>query len=108
MFEAPQGRVRGWTRLVAFAAIAFAASAGAALAQENPAPVKPPPKNLRLLRSQWDRRAIGLQTPAIRAARLVPVTVGLVDTGVDLKHPDLRDQLWSNPRPTPAPLAQGI
>ena len=92
MFEA-QGRVRAWVRLCAVLVAATAISCAAAVAQERPEKTKPPAKNLRLLRSQWDRRAIGLETPLIRAARLVPVTVGVIDTGVDLRHPDLRHRL---------------
>jgi subtilisin family serine protease len=107
MFEAPQGRVQSWPRVAAAVLIAFAAIVTGAAAQERPDQHKPP-KNQRLLRSQWDRRAIGLETPAIRASKLVDVTVGLVDTGVDLGHPDLRGRLWHNPRATPAPLAQGV
>jgi len=31
----------------------------------------------------------------------VPVTVGVLDSGVDLNHPDLRDVLWTNPNEQP-------
>jgi thermitase len=88
--------------------VAMAICGADAVAQEMPEKEKPPAKNLRLLRSQWDRRAIGLETPLIRAAKLAPVTVGVVDTGIDLRHPDLRNRLWSDPRATPAPMGQGI
>ncbi len=107
MFAAPQGRVRSWGRLLAVIVAVLFPGGATALAQEMPDKEKPPPTNTRLLRSQWDRRQIGLETPLIRRASLVPVTVGLVDTGVDLRHPDLRDQLWSNPRVAPAPMGQG-
>jgi subtilisin family serine protease len=107
MFEAPQGRVRSWPRVAAALIFAFAAIATAAAAQEMP-DQKKPPRNARLLRGQWDRRAIGLETPYIRAATLSDVIVGLIDTGVDLRHPDLRNRLWQNPRATPAPLAEGV
>jgi subtilisin family serine protease len=32
---------------------------------------------------------------------LPSVVVAVVDTGVDLEHPDLRDQLWTNPGEIP-------
>jgi subtilisin family serine protease len=107
MFEAPQGRVRSWPRLAAAVSAAFVVIATGAAAQEKPASDKPPP-DTRLLRSQWDRRAIGLETRAIRAAKLTQVTVGVVDTGVDLGHPDLHNRLWRNPGATPAPMGQGL
>jgi subtilisin family serine protease len=107
MFEAPQGRVGSWPRVAAAVVLAFAAIATGAAAQEMPEQGKPP-HNQRLLKSQWDRRAVGLETPLVRAAKLADVTVGLIDTGVDLRHPDLRNRLWQNPRATPAPLNQGV
>jgi thermitase len=107
MFEAPQGRVRSWARVAAAVVATFAVIATGAAAHDTP-DQKKPPRNQQLLRSQWDRRAIGLDTPSIRAAKLADVTVGLVDTGIDLGHPDLRNRLWQNPRATPAPLGQGV
>jgi subtilisin family serine protease len=35
---------------------------------------------------------------AWRLGRGGPVTIAIVDSGVNLRHPDLRDNLWTNPR----------
>jgi subtilisin family serine protease len=37
----------------------------------------------------------------LRGRQSVPVTVGVLDSGVDLNHPDLRDVLWTNPNEQP-------
>ncbi|PRY27761.1 subtilase family protein [Spirosoma oryzae] len=37
----------------------------------------------------------------LRGRQSVPVTVGVLDSGVDLEHPDLRNVLWTNPSEQP-------
>ncbi len=37
----------------------------------------------------------------LRGRQSVPVTVGVLDSGVDLEHPDLRNVLWTNPNEQP-------
>ncbi len=37
----------------------------------------------------------------LRGRQSVPVTVGVLDSGVDLEHPDLRNVLWTNPNEKP-------
>lgn len=37
----------------------------------------------------------------LRGRQSVPVTVGVLDSGVDLEHPDLRAVLWTNPKEQP-------
>ncbi|MEZ0484867.1 S8 family serine peptidase [Fibrella aquatica] len=37
----------------------------------------------------------------LKGRKSVPVTVGVVDSGIDLAHEDLRDVIWKNPRETP-------
>ncbi|ARK11629.1 S8 family serine peptidase [Fibrivirga algicola] len=37
----------------------------------------------------------------LKGRKSVPVTVGVVDSGIDLVHEDLRDVIWKNPKETP-------
>jgi subtilisin family serine protease len=56
-----------------------------------------------LFEEQWslaDDRLIGVQT-AWDVTTGGNVTVAVIDTGADLDHPDLRDNLWRNPREVP-------
>jgi subtilisin family serine protease len=56
-----------------------------------------------LFEEQWplaDDRLLGVQS-AWGVTTGANVTVAVIDTGADLDHPDLRDNLWRNPREVP-------
>jgi len=60
------------------------------------------PPSDELFSEQWplaDAR-VGVQS-AWAVTRGGAVTVAVIDTGADLDHPDLRDNLWTNPREVP-------
>ena len=50
---------------------------------------------------QWPLQRIGAEAGWAAAAGAAPVTVAVVDTGVDLSHPDLAGRLWANPGELP-------
>ena len=47
---------------------------------------------------QWGPQKVGAPQAWARTTGSVDVIVGVVDSGVDLKHPDLAGRLWRNPR----------
>lgn len=49
---------------------------------------------------QWDLPAIAAPTGWDAAGGAAPVTVAVIDTGVDVGHPDLAGRLWQNPAET--------
>lgn len=55
--------------------------------------------------SQWGLEQIGLDGGAnnngITATRAAPTLVAIIDSGIDLQHPDLRDVIWANPGEVP-------
>ena len=76
----------------------------AAAAVEIDLPVRPllTPDDT-LFAQQWDMTRIG--APALWDGPAgSPVTVAIVDTGVDVSHPDLSGALWSNPDEIPGNL----
>ena len=52
--------------------------------------------------SQWGPQMIGLPAALDLLSMRNPVTVAVVDTGIDLTHPDLLANLWTNPGEVPA------
>ena len=72
---------------VLVAATLFAASA---------APVAAAEPNDPLYGTQWYAKAIGLPEAWNFAKGSPTVRVAILDTGVDLTHPDLKDRLWTN------------
>ena len=99
------------TRIARLVALALAASlpAGAAAAQQRPQPVEPdavpglPPAGWW----QKDPATDGVRgIAAERAYRELlagrqpgrTVVVAIIDTGVEIDHPDLKDVIWTNPR----------
>lgn len=52
--------------------------------------------------SQWALPAIGAPSGWAQAAGAAPVTVAVIDTGVDVSHPDLAGRIRSNPGEVPA------
>lgn len=52
---------------------------------------------------QWGLERIGLAAGAgnINMAALAPTLVAIIDSGIDLQHPDLRDKIWTNPGEIP-------
>src|SRR4051812_7308827 len=72
----------------AFLAAAFLAAARPAAAT----PVADP-----LLAGQWDLTQIAAPAAWASQTAPAPVLVGVVDTGVDWLHPDLRSAIWANP-----------
>ncbi len=51
------------------------------------------------LQSAWKR--IGLDEPTLKqfhTAKSKPIIIAMIDTGIDYFHPDLRGQLWVNPK----------
>ncbi len=55
----------------------------------------PPPD----MASQWAFKKLGLPLQVPRG-RLAPVTVAVIDTGLDYRHPVIQpENLWANPRP---------
>lgn len=56
----------------------------------------PPPPDMV---SQWAFKKLGLPLQMPKG-RLAPVTVAVIDTGLDYRHPAIRaENLWANPRP---------
>lgn len=51
---------------------------------------------------QWGPQLIGLPAALDLATSRQPVNVAVVDTGIDLAHPDLAAHLWTNPGEIPA------
>ena len=47
---------------------------------------------------QWALPQIAAPAGWTRAAGAAPVTVAVIDTGVDVSHPDLASRVWHNPR----------
>jgi subtilisin family serine protease len=94
--------------LLAAAAVALVAMPCAGPSAAMPEPKAEHPKQPSFVDNQWALRAIGAEIPAFRRGRLAPVTVGLIDSGLDLGHPDLRHRLWRNPASTPAPLSAQV
>lgn len=47
--------------------------------------------------SQWDMRAVGAPAAWDVSSGSSDVTVAVIDTGIDLHHPDLIHNLWTNP-----------
>jgi len=50
-----------------------------------------------LFSEQWYLQSIGLPAAWDFAKGSPTVTVAVLDSGVDLEHPDLRDRIWKNP-----------
>jgi subtilisin family serine protease len=86
-------RTRG-TGIVAAAVIAalFAFPAQAA------APRQP---NDVFYKEQWQLRFIGAPEAWTATLGLETVPVAVIDSGVDIDHPDLKDNIWRNPGETP-------
>jgi subtilisin family serine protease len=51
---------------------------------------------------QWGPQLIGLPAALDLLAVRRPVTVAIVDTGIDVAHPDLAANLWTNPGEIPS------
>lgn len=76
-------------RVFAVAALCFALSAPAIRAA---VPIDP------LVKEQWYLDAIGMPSAWDFAKGSPTVTVAVLDSGIDLSHPDLADRIWTNPR----------
>jgi subtilisin family serine protease len=65
------------------------------------APFVIPDANDRYWQKQWYLRQI--QAPeAWRATTITKdVIVAVIDAGIDISHPDLREAIWTNPREIP-------
>lgn len=50
---------------------------------------------------QWYLQKISAPTAWERSVGNAGITVAVLDTGVDITHPDLRDNMWKNPREFP-------
>jgi subtilisin family serine protease len=56
------------------------------------------------VREQWPLRATRAKNLKLKHHRaLAPVIVATIDSGVTLRHPDLKENLWRNPFAAPAP-----
>ncbi len=80
---------KGILRLLAVVALSFvsAVSPAAAALPDDP-----------LIKEQWYLDAIGLPAAWDFAKGSPTVTVAVLDSGIDLAHPDLADRIWTNPR----------
>ncbi|MFN2612693.1 MAG: S8 family serine peptidase, partial [Solirubrobacterales bacterium] len=91
--------------MLAAAAAGWWAQAGGAAPAHGPPAAAP----RSFVAAQWGLRAIrAKQLQATRHRPLAAVVVATIDSGVALRHPDLRRGLWRNPIPTPAPLGGGV
>ncbi len=64
-------------------------------------PVAAPPPNDPLLVDQWGLRKINAASAWDVVTGTPAVVIGVVDSGLDLTHPDLASQVWRNPGETP-------
>ena len=46
---------------------------------------------------QWPNRQIELSKAWSQLNKRHPLTIAIIDTGIDLQHPDLKESLWVNP-----------
>ncbi len=53
-----------------------------------------------LVDQQWPLPRIAAPAGWVRAAGAAPVTVAVLDSGVDVSHPDLASRVWTNPGET--------
>ena len=98
VFEAPDDLRQARSRLLGQKGIAFVE--GEWLPPEPRPPIQRRPPALPLLDAgdpgrseQWYLDKIGAPQAWAAAGNLVPVTVAVIDTGVDLKHPELQGRL---------------
>ena len=80
--------LKGFTRSAAVAAMLFSLSVRPVFAAVPNDPLYP---------EQWYLKAVGLPEAWDFAKGSPKVTVAVLDSGVDLSHPDLRDRIWTNP-----------
>jgi subtilisin family serine protease len=79
-------------------------STGTGTGSKKPKPPKIPQIGPSFVQQQWPLRAIRAKSLQLKSHRpLAPVIVATIDSGVYLQHPDLKNILWRNPYPTPAP-----
>ena len=81
-----------FSRILIAAALCFASGIPAAFAAVPNDP---------LIKEQWYLDAIGAPAAWDFAKGSPTVTVAVLDSGVDLSHPDLAERIWTNPREVP-------
>lgn len=80
------------SRVLAVVALAFASAVSPASAAVPDDP---------LIKEQWYLDAVGMPEAWEFAKGSPTVTVAVLDSGIDLTHPDLVDRIWTNPREIP-------
>ncbi len=89
---AKQTGKKGFSRVLAVVALCFASSL---------APASAALPNDPLIEEQWYLDAVGMPEAWEFAKGSPTVTVAVLDSGIDLSHPDLASRIWTNPREIP-------
>ena len=91
-------------RSLSLAALAFLTAYGSGMAQPM-APKAPGKFNQWSLKDPATDSIAGISLDKayklLQGRKSVPVIVGVVDSGIDIAHEDLRDVVWVNPKETP-------
>ena len=73
----------------------------------TPVPVKPPKEELvitlddPLIKRKWDLQTIEAQKAWLKSKGNKNIVVAVIDTGIDIQHPDLKANIWVNSKEIP-------